>query len=73
MRRKPTYEELASAANKKKTVLAKPPPAWVPHNDNAVAVAQLRSLSDGLKSTQRDSQITRARAEAIVVAAGAKR
>ena len=69
MRRKPTFEELASAALKK-PVLAKPPPTWVPHNDNAVAVAQLRSLSDGLKSTQRDSQITRARAEAIVAAAG---
>ena len=51
-------------------MLAKPPPTWVPHNDNAVAVNQLRGLSDGLRSTQRGGQITRARAEEIAASAG---
>ena len=49
MRRKPTFEELAGAALKK-PVLAKPPPTYVPHNDNEVAVAQLRAMSDDLKT-----------------------
>ena len=69
MRRKPTFGELASAALKK-PVLAKPPPTWVPHNDNAVAVAQLRAMGDANKDAQRESQITRARAEDIAAAAG---
>ena len=69
MRRKPTFEELAGAALKK-PVLAKPPPTYVPHNDNEVAVAQLRAMSDDLKNTQRRSQLTRAQAEQIAGAVG---
>ena len=69
MRRKPTFEELAGASLKT-TVLAKPPPTWVPHNDSVAAVNQLRGMSDGLRSTQRGGQNTRARAEDIAAAAG---
>ena len=69
MRRKPTFEELAGAALKK-PVLAKPPPTYVPHNDNEVAVAQLRAMSDDLKNTQRRSQLTRAQAERIAEVVG---
>ena len=62
---KPTFEELADASLKT-PVLAQPPPNWVPYNDSDIAINQLRGLSDGLKRTQRGSQTTRARADAIV-------
>jgi len=52
MRRKPTYQKLANATLAKTELGAVMQP-YVPYNDNALAVKELRAMTDQLAATER--------------------
>ena len=67
MRRKPTYQELANATLAKTQLGADTQP-YVPYNDNALAVKELRAMTDRLTLETRGNQSTQTQ----VFAAAAK-
>ena len=69
MSRKPTYQELANATLAKTQLGAVTQP-YVPYNDNALAVKELRAMTDRLAATERASQSTQAQVFATAAETG---
>ena len=67
MRRKPTYQELANATLAKTQLGAVTQP-YVPFNDNALAVQELRAMTDRLAQETRVNQQTQSQAFATAAA-----
>ena len=69
MRRKPTYQEFANATLAKTRLGAATPP-YVPYNDNALAVKELRAMTDRLAQETRANQSTQAQVFATAAETG---
>ena len=69
MRRKPTYQELANATLAKTQLGAVTLP-YVPYNDNALAIKELRAMTDRLALETRVNQQTQAQVFATVAETG---
>ena len=69
MRRKPTYQELANATLAKTNLGAVTQP-YVPYNDNALAVKELRTMTDRLALEARVNQGTQAQVFATAAETG---
>ena len=69
MRRKPTYQELANATLAKTELGAVTQP-YVPYNDNALAVKELRNMTDRLALETRVNQGTQAQVFATAAETG---
>ena len=69
MRRKPTYQELANATLAKTKLGAVTQP-YVPYNDNALAVKELRAMTDRLALETRVNQSTQAQVFATAAETG---
>ena len=69
MRRKPTYQELANATLAKTQLGAVTQP-YVPYNDNALAVKELRAMTDRLAQETRVNQSTQAQVFATAAETG---
>ena len=69
MRRKPTYQELANATLAKTNLGAVTQPC-VPYNDNALAVKELRTMTDRLALEARVNQGTQAQVFATAAETG---
>ena len=69
MRRKPTYQELANATLAKTQLGAVTQP-YVPYNDNALAVKELRAMTDRLALETRVNQSTQAQVFATAAETG---
>ena len=69
MRRKPTYQELANATLAKTKLGAVTQP-YVPYNDNALAIKELRGMTDRLALEARVNQGTQAQVFATAAETG---
>ena len=69
MRRKPTYQELANATLAKTKLGAVTQP-YVPYNDNALAIKELRGMTDRLALEARVNQSTQAQVFAAAAETG---
>ena len=69
MRRKPTYQELAKATLAKTQLGAVTLP-YVPYNDNALAVKELRAMTDRVALEARVNQQTQAQVFAAAAETG---
>ena len=69
MRRKPTYQELANATLAKTQLGAVTLP-YVPYNDNALAIKELRAMTDRLALETRVNQQTQAQVFATAAETG---